>query len=224
MKLSVIIPALNEAGQIEQTLTSVEAQPHVGEIIVVDGGSVDGTRERASGRAVVLASAPGRARQMNAGAAEATGDVLLFLHADTRLPAGATRAIERALADPATEAGLFRLGFDRETPLLRLYGLCTRLPTPLLGFGDRGLFVRRSAFDALGGFPGVPVFEDLEMARRLHRRGGLRFLPQRVRTSARRFRRHGALRQQLRNAYLWLHWLAGTPPERVAHCYRYDRS
>lgn len=222
LTLSVIIPTLNEAGRIEQTLTSVEAQPHVSEVIVVDGGSTDGTRERTSGRATVLQSPPGRARQMNAGAARATGDVLLFLHADTLLPAGATSAVGAALADPAVEAGLFRLGFDRETPLLCFYSFCTRLPSPLLGFGDRGLFVRRRVFEALSGFPPIPIFEDLEMTRRLHRRGGLRFLPQPVTTSARRFARHGMLRQQLRNAYLWLHWLAGTDPKRVAHLYRYD--
>ena len=221
MQLSVIIPALNEAGEIGATLTSVEGQPHACEVVVVDGGSADGTRARAMGRAVVLESKPGRARQMNKGAARATGDVLLFLHADTRLPPGATSAIERALADPNAEAGLFRLGFDRETPLLRFYGLCTRLPTPLLGFGDRGLFVRRDVFEAVGGFPSIPIFEDLEMARRLHRRGGLRFLRPHVTTSARRFRRNGALRQQLQNARLWLHWLAGTRPERVAHRYGY---
>ena len=222
MRLSVVIPTLNEADQIEHTLASVEAQAHRCEIIVADGGSIDATRDRIAGRARLVESGAGRARQMNAGAAQATGDVLLFLHADTHLPPDASQAIAAALADPAVEAGLFRLAFDQDTLLLRFYSFCTRFPSPRLGFGDRGLFVRRGPFEALGGFPPIPIFEDLEMVWRLYRRGGLRFLPQPVVTSARRFARHGALRQQLRNAYLWLHYLAGTDPERVARLYRYD--
>ena len=222
MQLSVVIPTLNEAEQIKRTLASVAAQAHPCEIIVADGGSTDATQKRAAGRAVVIQSGAGRARQMNAGAAQATGDVLLFLHADTHLPPDASQAIAAALADPAAEAGLFRLAFDQDTPLLRFYSFCTRVPSPRLGFGDRGLFVRRSTFEDVGGFPPIPIFEDLEMVWRLYRRGGLRFLPQRVVTSARRFARHGALRQQLRNLYLWLHYLAGTDPERVAQLYRYD--
>ena len=223
MRLSVVIPTLNEAEQIERTLASVEAQAYRCEIIVADGGSTDATRERAAGRARVVGAGAGRARQMNAGAAHATGDVLLFLHADTRLPPDAAHAIAAALADPAAEAGLFRLAFDQDSPLLRFYSFCTRFPSPRLGFGDRGLFVRRTTFEDLGGFPPIPIFEDLEMVWRLYRRGGLRFLSPCVVTSARRFARQGALRQQLLNLRLWLHYLAGTDPERVAHLYRYDQ-
>lgn len=223
LALSVIVPTLNEAGQVEGALASVHAQAGPWEAIVADGGSTDATVARARPLATrVLAAPRGRARQMNAAAARATGDVLLFLHADTRLPPGAFAAVRRALADPGAEGGVFRLRFDRPTPLLRLYAACTRLPWHRLAFGDRAPFVRRAAFEAVGGFPDWPVFEDLELAARLHARGSLRFLPEVVTTSARRFQRVGTLRQQARNLRLWLHYLTGGDPEAVADAYRYD--
>jgi rSAM/selenodomain-associated transferase 2 len=218
--VSVIIPTLNEAGIIEDTLKSLPGGVH--EVIVADGGSSDATPEIASSLAHVIEAPRGRASQMNAGAAVATGDVLLFLHADTRLPHDALAAIARALREPCTESGTFRLRFSAEAPLLRFYSACTRVLPPAACFGDRGLFVRRAAFEAVGGFPEVPLFEDVEMVRRLHRRGGFRFLQQSVTTSARRFERHGLVRQQLRNVYLWLRYLGGADPERLAHLYRYE--
>ncbi len=222
MKMSVIIPALDEAACIERTLRAVAAQPGPHEVIVADGGSRDQTRARAAAFACVVTSAPGRARQMNRGARAASGDVLLFLHADTLPPPDAFAAISAVLADPTVEAGVFRLAFDRQTPLLRFYGFCTRFRLPRLCFGDRALFVRRAVFETLGGFPELPIFEDLEMVRLLYRRGGFRFLPQAVTTSARRFERYGTLRQQLRNGYLWLRYVLGADPHEVAHHYRYD--
>lgn len=220
--ISVVIPTLNEARRIEATLEAVAAQAGPAEVLVADGGSTDETAARAEGRARVLTAPPGRAVQMNAGAAQARGDVLLFLHADTLLPPDGLEAIRRALADPHVQAGTFRLRFDRETPLLRFYSLCTRLPFPHFCFGDRGLFVRRAAFEAVGGFPPLPIFEDLEMVRRLVRRGGFRYLEPAVITAARRYEAHGPLRQQLRNAGLWLRYLAGTDPRRLAPLYTYD--
>ncbi len=223
-KISVVIPTLNEAAFIGETLVSVQVQPGPTEIIVADSGSTDGTREFAAIQAeVVTAEERGRAQQMNAGAARATGSVLLFLHADTLLPPNGFAAIRRALADPEAEAGTFRLRFDQETPLLQLYSLATRLPWSRLAFGDRGLFVRRSVFEQIGGFPDWPIFEDLELAHRLARRGGFRYLSEAVTTSARRFEQNGALRQQLQNARLWAHYLAGTAPAKVAHRYGYER-
>ena len=222
MKVSVIIPTLNEAALIEGTLANVSAQPGPLEILVVDGGSSDGTCERARSHATVLTAPQERALQMNRGAEAATGRALLFLHADTRLPPHGLQAVRNALSDPAVDAGIFRLAFDRYTPLLYLYSFCTRLPWIRLCFGDRGLFARQAAFKAMGGFPEVPLFEDLEMARRLHERGGFRFLPHHVTTAARRFHKNGPLRQQMRNLRLWLHYLAGTDPHRLTHLYPYD--
>lgn len=219
--ISVVIPTLNEAACIEDTLANVQAQDGPVEVIVVDGGSDDGTRERAQRQARVTRAPRGRATQMNRGAQETSGDVLLFLHADSRLPPEGLSAIRHALADPTVEGGTFRLRFDRDGPLLRLYSLCTRLSWSRLCFGDRGQFLRRSVFEELGGFPEWPLFEDLEMAHRLCKRGGFCFLPQHVTTSARRFDRYGRLRQQLCNAYLWMHYLGGTDPTSLTDFYPY---
>lgn len=158
---------------------------------------------------------------MNAGARAASGDVLLFLHADTLLPPGALAVVTHTLDDPSAEAGAFRLRFDVATPLLHVYSYCTRMPWPLICFGDRTLFMRRSTFEEVGGFPEVPIFEDLEMVRRLHRRGGFRFITTAVTTSARRFLERGPLRQQLLNTRLWLQYVAGVDPHRLARFYHY---
>jgi rSAM/selenodomain-associated transferase 2 len=225
--VSVIVPALDEAGYIERTIASVEKQVGPTEVIVVDGGSADATAARAAARgARVVAASQGRARQMNAGAARARGDVLLFLHADTTLPESALAAVRRTLFDggdgTAVQAGTFRLRFDRNGWLLRLYAFATRLRWRRFCYGDRGLFVRRAAFEAVGGFPDWPIFEDLELADRLHQHGAFRYLPLAVTTAARRFERTGPLRQQLQNLALWAHYLLGTDPEAVASRYRYD--
>jgi rSAM/selenodomain-associated transferase 2 len=221
-KISVIIPALNEASVLGATLRRVQSLSEPKEVVVADGGSDDATPRLARrAGATVVCSPRGRGVQMNRGAERASGDVFFFLHADTLPPAGALTTIRRALAAPGTDSGIFRLRFTRETPLLRLYALTTRLPWIRLAFGDRGLFVERSAFEAVGGYPEWPLFEDLELADRLHRRGGFRFLNEAVLTSPRRFEEHGTLAQQLRNAYLWLHYCLGTDPEKVAHLYEY---
>lgn len=221
MKISVIVPALNEAARIEATLRSVARQPEPWEVIVADGGSDDGTQMLAASWASVIETPRGRARQMNAGAQQASGDVLLFLHADTLLPEDGLTPIRQVLHDPTVEAGIFRLAFDARTPLLRFYSFCTRLPHPAICFGDRGLFVRRAVFAEIGGFADIPMFEDLDLAKRLHRRGGFRFLPQSVTTAARRFEARGMLRQQLLNTYLWTRYHLGTPPEALVDLYPY---
>lgn len=221
LRFAVVIPALNEAAHVAAAVRSAFAAG-AAHVVVADGGSTDGTaREAWHTGAEVVVVPPGRAAQMNAGAGMAKGEAFVFLHADTRLPPDAGAILTRAFADPAVEATLFRLAFDRDTPLLRFYAACTAMPAPHIAFGDRALSVRRSAFEAVGGFPEIPAFEDLELARRLHRRGGLRFLDATVTTSARRFTRNGALRQQARNLALWTGYLLGVPPEKLARHYRY---
>jgi len=218
--ISVIIPTLNEEGALGPTLRRVQRQADPFEIIVVDGGSEDETRPLARSRGATVLQAPkGRGTQMNRGAEHASGDIFLFLHADTLLPPNGLSIIRRALADPGTSSGTFRLQFNDPSPLLRFYAWCTHWPWIRLCFGDRGQFAERSVFEAIGGFPEWPIFEDLELAARLHAHGGFQFLNAAVTTSARRFRRHGLLRQQLRNLYLWSHYMWGTDPERVAHLY-----
>jgi rSAM/selenodomain-associated transferase 2 len=210
--VSVVIPTLNEAAQIEATLASVLEQPGPVEVIVVDSGSMDDTVARAQAHARVLDAPRGRARQMNAGAAQATGDVLLFLHADTHLPEGALDVVRSALAEPAIAAGCFRTTFDAEGFWMRLWSLRLWMRWHRLAFGDRAPFVRREAFEAIGGFPEQPIFEDLELVRRLRRQGRFVFLDEAVITSARRYQRHGAVAQQLRNLALWSAWNLRLPP------------
>jgi rSAM/selenodomain-associated transferase 2 len=189
----------------------------------VDGGSTDGTPEVARAHdARVLASAPGRARQMNAGAEVASGEVLLFLHADTRLPEGAFAAIHDALADPGVSAGCFRLRFDTASFWLRVWTLPIWMRWKPWAFGDRALFVRRSAFNAVSGFPVWPLFEDVEMVQRVGEAGRFAFLPLSVTTSARRYDRNGRLRQQLKNLALWGRWWLGARPEGLEQHYRPD--
>jgi rSAM/selenodomain-associated transferase 2 len=212
----------------------VARQPGPVDVLVVDGGSADGTAEAARTAlpaARVIAAPRGRARQMNAGAGRATGDVLLFLHADTRLPAGALDAVRAALADPAAVAGCFRTTFDADGPasgplgrrLMRLWEARLWMRWHRFAFGDRALFVRRAAFEAVGGFPDQPIFEDLDAVRALRRRGRFVFLDAAVTTSARRYRRHGALGQQVRNLALWLGWNAGVAPGRLKRFYDDER-
>ena len=218
--ISVIIPTLNEENTLGATLRRLQRQEEPFELIVVDGRSEDETRAVACSQGATVLQAPrGRASQMNRGAEAATGRVFLFLHADTLLPPDGLSTIRSALNDPDTSSGTFRLQFDDPTPLLHFYAQCTRWPWIRLCFGDRGQFAERPAFEAVGGFPEWPLFEDLELAARLHKHGGFRFLDAAVTTSARRFHRRGPLRQQLRNLYLWSHYMWSTDPERVAHLY-----
>ncbi len=220
MALSVVIPALDEGGRIEEALASASA-PGV-EVLVVDGGSRDDTADRARGRgARVLVSPPGRARQLDAGARAAGGDVLLFLHADTRLAPGYDAAVTRAMADPAVAGGAFRFRFDRRSVALRVVEWGARLRVALLRmpYGDQAIFVRRRVLDALGGVPQVPIFEDLDLVRAIRRAGRLALLPLPATTSARRYEAGGVLRTMLRNWVAAAAWLAGADRARVAAWY-----
>ncbi|PAP78766.1 hypothetical protein BSZ37_12400 [Rubrivirga marina] len=229
-RISVIVPAWNEAERIEETLASVVRQAGPWEVLVALGDSDDGTAEaalRALPEARILRGARGRARQMNDGAAAATGDAFLFLHADTRLPPGALDAVRHALAAPTVVAGCFRTAFAldgaRFGPLgrraMRAWSARFWMRWHRFAFGDRALFARREAFAAVGGFPDQPIFEDLDAVRALRRHGRFVFLDAEVETSARRFERHGAVRQQLRNAGLWAAWLLGADPVRLKRFY-----
>lgn len=221
--ISVIIPALNEAAGIENTLRAVSQQTPRHEIIVADGGSLDETAAIASRYGQVVQAPRGRSRQMNAGAAQARGNILLFLHADTTLPPDGLEKVRSTLSDPALAGGAFRLRFDRNTPLLRFYSWFTHLHAPGICFGDRGCFVRRSVFEELGGYPDLPIFEDIELVRKLHERGGFVFLKKCVTSSARRFQERGPFLQQLRNAYLWVRYTIGADPNTLASWYPYGK-
>lgn len=206
MKISIIIPMLNEGANIAATLAHAGALAGDFEIIAVDGGSSDATlpllHQR---RGVRVLQAPcGRATQMNHGAAIARGNVLLFLHADTRLPGNAHSLITAALADSEIAGGCFRLSFDQPDAILRFSAFCTRFSFPYFHFGDSAYFVRREHFRALGGYRQMPILEDLDFWLRLCRRHRLVILPGTVVTSARRFVEHGTLRQQMVGIWLVL--------------------
>ncbi|MBX9618406.1 MAG: TIGR04283 family arsenosugar biosynthesis glycosyltransferase [Hyphomicrobiales bacterium] len=221
LRISLIIPARNEAENLSGLLPTLTSA-NFAEIIVVDNGSSDDTPQIvAANPGVVLArSAPGRGPAMNAGAALSSGDVLFFLHADSRLPADALAAIRAALSDAHVIAGCFRLAFDRTGPTLSLSAWMTRFDTPVTTFGDQGYFIRRSAFEQLGGFAPWPILEDVDMRRRLQRLGIFRKLDLAITTSARRFARHGPLRQQLRNCLILALYGLGMSPHRLARLYR----
>jgi len=221
--VSVIIPTLNEATHIAETLRSIEAPSGQLEVIVADGGSTDETQsevQTALPSATIVEAPRGRARQMNAGAELATGSVLLFLHADTRLPNGALESIREGLSDAMVVGGCFRTTFDdTQSVWMRLWQARMWMRWHRFAFGDRGLFVRRSVFDAIGGFPDQPLFEDLDIVRVIRRHGRFQFLDVAVVTSARRYQRNGAFRQQLRNVSLWLGWTLGVSPARLKRFY-----
>lgn len=222
MKLSVVIPAWNEAGNLAATL---EALPERAEVVVADGGSVDGTVAiaRRSG-ARVLACEQGRARQMNRGAHETQGDTLLFLHADAVLGAGATEAIEGALADPAVVGGFFRLRIRSPRTALRLAAFGSNLRARGLGlpYGDQGIFLRRSIYEELGGFPDVPFLEDLALIRMLRRKGRLAPLDVTLSTGDRHWRELGVVGTALLDWTMVALFFFGVSPKTLApHYFRW---
>ena len=225
MRLSIIIPVLNEAGGIAATLAAARAAAvdTDTEIIVVDGGSSDTTRSIATASTVRVIDGPrGRARQMNTGAAIASGDTLLFLHADTLLPTGAVTAIAGALAQQHACWGRFDVHIDGSAGMLPVIAWCMNLRSRLTGIatGDQAIFVQRSAFDAAGGFAEQPLMEDIALSRRLKQQATPRCLRQRVTTSGRRWEQHGVWRTIVLMWSLRLRYWLGVSPEKLQRLYQ----
>jgi len=219
--LSVIVPALNEASHLPTTLASV-ARGQPDEIRVVDGGSVDQTCDVAVGfGAKIISSSPGRARQMNQGAAGARGEILLFVHADTELPADYREPIIAALRCPGTVGGAFSFRIREPFAGRSLIEWFTNARSRLwqMPFGDQGLFIRRWTFEYLGGFPDIALMEDYEMVRRLRRLGKVVTLSQDARTSGRRWLELGLLRTTLINQLTIMGYRLGIAPSRLARFY-----
>jgi rSAM/selenodomain-associated transferase 2 len=221
MNISVVIPALNEEKTIAATLTALMAlKPH--EVIVVDGGSVDRTREiSAETGATVMTGARGRARQMNIGAQQASGDILLFLHADTRLPPTALGDIAAVLKDPRYLGGRFDLKLDGDHPMLKVVGAMINYRSRIthIGTGDQAIFVRREVFVRVGGFPDIPLMEDIAFCRALKRLGGIACLRTKVISSARRWESEGVWRTIIKMWILKLLYLAGVSPAKLKRFY-----
>lgn len=224
MKLSIVMPVLDEAAEIEAALSALTPYRRRGvEVIVVDGGSSDGTAERARMLADrVIAAARGRSLQMNAGATAARGDVLLFLHADTQLPENADRLVLDGLAVSDRVWGRFDVRIEGGG-LLGLISLMMNWRSRLSGIatGDQSLFVTRAAFDSVGGFPPIALMEDVVLSAKLKRIGRPCALRARVTTSARRWRRHGTLRTVLLMWRLRLRFFLGADPAKLARVYGY---
>lgn len=223
--LSIVIPVYREADRINQVIDHLRRLDRGGqcEIIVVDGDPGCGTLGVVRDEQVIaLGSNKGRARQMNAGAALARGDTLLFLHADTYLPAGGIELVAEAMADSRYVAGAFGFSFDSTSRTLRflssvvsIHSRLTRAP-----LGDHAIFVRRQYFARIGGYSDIPILEDLELMRRIKRRGDqVKILGARVRTSTRRLEQEGTLYCLARNLSLVCLYSMGASPERLKRYY-----
>jgi len=224
MKFSIVMPVLDEAAEIEPALQALAPYRRRGvEVVVVDGGSRDGTPELARPLADrVLSAARGRAAQMNAGAAAAAGDVLLFLHADTRLPENADHLVLDGLARSAKVWGRFDVRIEGGG-ILSAVAAMMNLRSRLTGIatGDQAMFVTRAAFQAAGGFPPIALMEDVALSARLKRLGRPLALRARATTSARRWRTRGTLRTVLLMWRLRLAFFLGADPAKLARAYGY---
>ncbi len=224
--ISVIIPTYNEGKILTQTL-AYTSKSVVSEIVVVDGGSTDGTVQMAESSCTsiphtrVMTTSRGRAHQMNEGAKASRGEVLLFLHADTQLPALAHRLIESALADPKVVGGRFDVRFDNPSVWGRIISTFMNLRSRVtsISTGDQAMFVRRHVFEQLGGFSEIPLMEDIEFSARLKRVGLTAALHKTVITSFRRWEQGGPVRTILLMWMLrFLHWV-GVSPSRLNRWY-----
>jgi rSAM/selenodomain-associated transferase 2 len=219
MKISVIIPTMNEESRLPRALASI---PPGTEVIVADGGSSDRTVEIAHNHgAQVVESQPGRGIQMNRGAVSATGEVLLFLHADCELGPGAQEAVSNALGDGRIVAGCFRMRISPPTWGYRLVGFGSNFRACVLNlpYGDQAIFVRRSTFEAVGGYPETPIMEDVILVRRLRRMGKLTCVKETVKTGSRHWQQLGPVLTTLLNWVAVALFFLGVSPARLAPVY-----
>ncbi len=222
-RLSIIIPVLNEARSLQAHLPLLQSARAAGhELILVDGGSTDDGPALAAPLVDKLVHSPaGRAAQMNAGAAQASGDVLLFLHVDTRLPEGAIALLQQAFVQPAVQWGRFDVRLSGAHPAFRVIETLINLRSRVSGVatGDQALFLRAGLFHAIGGFPAIPLMEDVAITKTLRRLSRPLCLRKRVTTSSRRWEQHGIVRTVLLMWWLRLLYVCGVSPARLRDMY-----
>ncbi len=225
-RFSVVIPVFNEAEEINALLFQLRVLEAPGklEIIVVDGSPEGDTMAAITDESVLkFSSEKGRGHQLNTGAAGARGEMLVFLHADTRLPAGSFELIKQSLEEPGISAGAFSLGVDSRKASLRFIARMTTLRSRLtrIPYGDQTIFIKRELFEEMGGFPDIPIMEDLEFMRRLRKKGHrIRILEERVLSSTRRWEQEGVLLCTLRNWFIKGLFLLGMPAGKLKRFYR----
>jgi rSAM/selenodomain-associated transferase 2/rSAM/selenodomain-associated transferase 1 len=220
--ISVIIPALNEEASIESAIASARQDSSI-EVIVADGGSDDETVSIASRLGATVVPAPrGRGTQMNAGVLASSGDILVFLHADTILPDGYVEEVRKVLGCPGVAVGAFTLSIEGEAKGLRMVekGVGIRSRRFMMPYGDQALFMERSLFNAAGGYSHMPLMEDVQFVHRIHRMGRIQISEKAVVTSGRRWQELGVLRTTLMNQLMLVGYKVGVSPERLAGCYK----
>ena len=222
--LSIIIPVLNEAKILEDTLTRLQPQLEDHELIIVDGGSTDNSIRIAEKFGKVIRTERGRAKQLNAGAAASTGDILVFLHADIWLEPGGFAAVQEALATRYVGGGFFQK-IDGKSILYRIIEITADMRGKYLKifYGDSGIFVSRNDFQQIGGFPEVPIMEEMEFSKALRKLGKTGLIHPRIHISARRWEAGGIIRTTVKNWFItWLYFL-GFSLERLAKLYQHIR-
>ncbi len=221
-KISVVIPTLNEAGTLQETINRAKADSNP-EILIVDGGSADSTKDIAQSMGVkTLYSHPPKAAQMNAGAVHATGDVLLFLHADTLLPKNYDKLIIESLADPDIAAGAFKLGIDSPKRKMRLVEKISNLRSIYLKipYGDQAIFTPSLTFFKNGGFPNIPIMEDFVFIKKMKKKGEIITLPAAVTTSSRRWDTFGVIKTTTINQLIIMAYTIGISPYTLSRWYK----
>ena len=222
--ISVIIPVLNEAKILDRSLSRLTHQLQGHELIIVDGGSTDETSLIAKRYGQVILAERGRARQSNAGAAVAKGDILLFLHADVWLDTGAIEGVETAISSGYV-GGAFKQRIEGDHPLYRWIERAANFRAKRLRifYGDGGIFVSRTYFDQIGGFPDIPIMEEVRFSRKLCQHGEVTLVEPGIHISARRWQKNGILRTTLTNWFITLLYLLRVPPNHLAKLYRHIR-
>ena len=223
-KISIIIPILNEAKVLDKTLSQLQSELEYHELIIVDGGSNDNSIRIAKKYGQVITSARGRAKQLNAGVAGATGDILLFLHADIWLESGALAAVESALAAGYIGGG-FRQKIDSKRILYRMIEIAGNIRGKYLKvfYGDSGIFLPRADFEKIGGFPDIPILEEMEFSKELRRLGKTTLVTPCIHISARRWETKGIVRTTLNNWLITLLYFIGVSPKKLAKLYSHIR-